>query len=731
MNDLGGGARVGRKPFFFEKKNQKTFDLWPRLSGEAAGKLPDLRQAESAECGLACLAMISRHHGRRLDLNTLRREHPVSLKGMTLKSLMDTAGHLGLTGRPLRLEVAQLGQLRLPAILHWDMSHFVVLASCGRTKVTVHDPAIGVRRYRMDEVSQHFTGVALEITPHAGYAAPVQAPIFSLRDAVGPVRGLASALAQTLILSLILQLYIIASPLFMQLVVDEAVARSDADLVLVLACGFGLFLAINTGAALIRTHVLAAVNAALAFQMGARLFRHLLSLPMSYFERRHVGELVSRFGSLDPIRKLLAEGFATALIDGAMALLTAAMIFIIAPRLAAIGSAVFIGTVVLRVIFYHMLRRRFLDFVTARARETSTFLETMRAMQSIRIFGRETERGAVWMNRYAELVQAETSLVSLRAGFATINDLVFGAENILIVALGAHAVLAGRMSVGMLFAFVAYKQQFVAKASRLVEQAIEFRMLDLHLDRLSDIAHATPEPGAGTGGPYQRPVEGRLEVRNLSYRHAPGEPCVFENISFAVGAGDYVAVTGPSGGGKTTLLKVILGLLPASGGEVLIDGRPLALVGAAHFREHVGVVMQDDQLMSGTIADNICFFDERSDLAHMMHCAQLACVHDEIMDMPMGYNSLIGDMGTSLSGGQRQRVLLARALYRNPRLLFIDEGTSNLDVRTEQRVNEAIGGLKLTRFVIAHRPETIRSAARVLRVDDAGVREVSMLADAA
>jgi ATP-binding cassette subfamily B protein RaxB len=691
------------------------------------GRVPDFRQAEAAECGLTCLAMVARYHGRKLDLNTLRRAYPVSLKGMTLKAMMETAGHLGLAGRPLRLELAHLRQLRLPAILHWDMSHFVVLTAHGRNGLTIHDPALGVRRYRLDEASRHFTGVALELTPNAGYAAPPLYRRFSLRDAVGPITGLSNALAQTLVLSLVLQAYVMASPMFMQLVVDQAIARADADLVAVLATGFALFLAMNAGAALIRTRLLAYMNAALAYQMGARLFRHLLSLPMAYFEKRHVGELVSRFGAIDPIRRLLAEGLITALIDGAMAVLTAMMIFLIAPWLAAIGVAVFLVYLMLRLGFYHLLRRRVLDLVSARARETSTFLETMRAMQTIRIFGRETERGAMWLNRYADLVQADTAVATLRQSFAILNDLIFGAENILIITLGAHAVLANRMSIGMLFAFVAYKQQFIGKASRLVEQAIEFRMLDLHLDRLSDIAHATPEAATGQGGFTDRPIEGHLEVRNLSFRYSDAEPYIFENISFSLRAGDYVAITGPSGGGKTTLLKVILGLLPPSSGEILIDGRPLATIGAARFRDAIGVVMQDDRLMSGTIADNICFFDEHFDASHMTRCAELACVHDDIMAMPMAYNSLVGDMGTTLSGGQRQRILLARALYRKPRMILVDEGTSSLDINTEQRVNDAIASLSLTRFVIAHRPDTIRSASRVLRIDQRGISELKLV----
>jgi ATP-binding cassette subfamily B protein RaxB len=696
------------------------------LAGLAgSGRLPDFRQAEAAECGLACLAMVARFYGRRVDPNSLRRANPVSLRGMTLKAMIDTAGQLGLAGRPLRLELGQLRQLRLPAILHWDMCHFVVLAAHGRNRVTLHDPALGVRRMRLEDVSRHFTGVALDLSPHAGYEKPAPAPRFSLRDAVGPVGGMASALTQMLILSVILQFYALASPLLMPLVVDEAIAKSDADLVSVLAAGFGLFLAINAGACLLRTQLLASVNAALAYQMGARLFQHLLSLPMGFFEKRHVGDLVSRFGSIDPIRRLLAEGLITALIDGVMAVLTAAMIFVIAPWLACVGIGIFLIHLLMRVAFYHMLRRRTLDLVAARARETSTFLETMRAMQSIRIFGRETERCAMWQNRYAELVRTDSAVSTLRSCFTAVNDSLFGAENILVIAIGAHAVLAGRMSVGMLFAFVAYKQQFIAKASRLVEQAIEFRMLDLHLDRLADMFHAAPELSAPGTGAREHPIEGRLEVRKLSFRYAESEPYVFEDLSFSIGAGEYVAITGASGGGKTTLLKVILGLLPATSGDILIDGRQLASIGAANFRASVGVVMQDDQLMSGSIADNICFFDEQADTAQMVRCAQLACVHDDILAMPMGYDSLIGDMGSTLSGGQLQRVLLARALYRRPRMLFIDEGTSSLDVSTERRVNEAIGGLALTRLVIAHRPETINSATRVLRVDHAGVKEVA------
>ena len=688
------------------------------------GHLPEIRQAAATECGLACLAMIACYYGRRNDLNALRREYPVSLKGATLRTVMDIAAELGLAGRPLRLEIEHLRSLRTPAILHWDMNHFVVLRHVGRSGITIHDPAFGVRRFALAEVSKHFTGVALELTPDGAFRAYQPAPKLSLLDFLGQISGLGPALIQTLVLSAVLQLYVLASPFYMQIVVDNAIAKNDHDLLLVLALGFALFLLINTGATLIRARVLTYAQRALAFQMGTSLFRHLLRLPMTYFEKRHVGDLVSRFSSTEPVRALLAEGLVTALIDGTMALLTGAMIFLYRPSLSLVVLAALALYVALRIAFYHLMRRRTLDLIEARSRESTTFIETMRAVQSIKIFTRETERSAVWMNRYAEVVRAEASTGLLKQAFHVANEVIFGLENVLIIYLGAQAALAGEMTIGMLFAFISYKHQFVDKAARLVERAIEYRMLDLHLERLSDIAGAEPEQGHCRPAAYQQPIEGNIEIRDLCFRYAEGEPFLLRNVNLSIRTGEYVAITGPSGCGKTTLLKVILGLLAPTSGEIMVDGVPLRVLGHQAFRKSIGVVMQDDQLLSGSIADNICFFDESFELDHMMHCAELAGIHEEICRMPMTYNSLIGDMGTSLSGGQKQRVLLARALYRRPRLLFMDEGTSHLDVATERQVTAAVKALGLTRVIIAHRPETIASAPRRLVMHDGDLHEL-------
>ncbi len=693
------------------------------LTGRRA--VPEIRQSEAAECGLACLAMVLGYHGHDVDLGTLRRRHPTSMNGMTMRGLIAMASRMALTARALRLEPDQLGQLQLPAVLHWDMDHFVVLTQVGRRGgLVVHDPAGGKRKVRAVEAAKRFTGIALELSPTREFRKTDERLELKLRDLLGSLRGFAGAIGQILTLSLLLQLYVLVSPFFMQLVVDDAVAKGDQSMLAVLAMGFGLLVLLNAGASVLRAYVLQYVQSAISVSIGVGLFRHLIRLPFAYFEKRHVGDLVSRFGSADTVRNMLAEGMASALVDGAMAVLTLVMMVIYAPLLSGLAVSALGLYGMIRLGLFSALRRRSLDLIENRARETSALIEGIRGIQSIKIFGCEAERDALWANRRVDTVNAECSVGRLQASFKAANDILFGVENILVIWLGAQAALDGRMTVGMLFAFVSYKTQFAEKSVRLLEKAIELRMLRLHLQRLGDIALTERESGLDRPQGYERILRGDIEARGLSFRYSDDEPFIFENLNFGIVAGEHVAISGASGCGKTTLLKILIGLIKPTSGVVLVDGMPLAALGPGMFRPQIGVVMQEDHLLSGSIADNICCFDEASDLSWMRDCAGLAGIHDEIMRMPMAYNSLIGDMGSALSGGQKQRILLARALYRRPRLLFIDEGTSHLDVHLEQRVNAAVQSLGLTRVSVAHRLETLASADRILHFAAGGLRSV-------
>ncbi|QJR16591.1 peptidase domain-containing ABC transporter [Usitatibacter palustris] len=675
-------------------------------------KLPLFLQTEAAECGLASLGMVANFHGHRIDLAGLRRRFTVSLKGATLSYLMQVAGNLNLAPRPLRLELSELPQLRAPCILHWDMNHFVVLRSADARGAVIHDPAFGVRRLTNTEVSKHFTGIALELSPTSEFKPLDERQRIRIRDLMGPVAGLKRSLGQILFLALALQTFALISPFYMQWVVDGAVVASDRDLLTVLGLGFLLLVAIQVAVSALRSWVVLYLGTTLNLQWLANVFSHLLRLPVSWFEKRHLGDVVSRFGAVGAIQRTLTTNFVEAMIDGLMAIATLAMMVIYSSTLAAVAIAAVTIYGILRWAFYDPLRRATEEHIVHAAKQQSHFLETVRGVQSIKLFGRQEVRRSRWLNLVVDAVNRDLATQKLTLGFRSANSLVFGVERIAVVWIGALLVLDSAFSVGMLFAFVAYKEQFSARVAGLIDKLIDLRMLGLQAERLADIVLARPEEASAEHAPDE--VDASLEVRDLSFRYSDTEPFVMRNCSFRIEPGESVAIVGPSGGGKTTLLKLMLGLLSPTDGKILAGGIDIEKLGIDHYRKLVGTVMQDDQLFAGSIADNVSFFDPAPSQEAIERCAKLAAVHDDIAAMPMAYNTLIGDMGAALSGGQRQRLLLARALYKQPRILFLDEATSALDVQKERAVNEAIKSLHLTRIIIAHRPETIASAQRVI-----------------
>ena len=678
----------------------------------SAKRLPVFLQTEAAECGLASLGMIACFHGHRLDLAGLRRRFTVSLKGATLAYLMQVAGRLHLAPRPLRLELDELAQLRAPCILHWDLNHFVVLRSADARAAVIHDPAFGIRRMALAEVSKHFTGIALELSPTSEFHPADDRRPVHLRALLGPVVGLKRSLAQVFILALALQAIAVVSPFYMQWAIDGAVVSADRDLLTVLGLGFLLLAVIQVALTLLRSWVVLHLSTTLNLQWLANVFSHLLKLPVSWFEKRHLGDVVSRFGAVNNIQRTLTSSFVEALIDGVMAVATFAMMVVYSAMLTAIaaGAVAFYG--VLRWAFYDPLRRATEEHIVHTAKQQSHFLETVRGVQSIKLFGRQEERRSRWLNLVVDAVNTDLATQKLGLGFRSVNGLVFGIERVAIVWLGAILILDSAFSVGMLFAFMAYKEQFSARVAGLVDKMIELRMLNLQGERLADIVLTPPEEES-PALPVDA-IDASLEVHSLSFRYSDMEPFVLLNCGFAVTPGESVAIVGPSGGGKTTLLKLMLGLLAPTDGKILAGGIDIQKLGIDRYRKLVGTVMQDDQLFAGSIADNISFFDALPDQSCVERFARLASVHDDIVAMPMAYNTLIGDMGAALSGGQKQRILLARALYKQPRILFLDEATSALDVQKERAVNDAIRSLNLTRIIIAHRPETIASAERVI-----------------
>jgi ATP-binding cassette subfamily B protein RaxB len=689
------------------------------------GGVPLVLQSEAAECGLACLAMVAGAHGLMTDLPTLRKRFSLSIKGVTLADVVRMGEALNLAPRGLRAELDELDQLQLPCILHWDLNHFVVLVAYRRGVSTIHDPARGVRRVKRDELSRHFTGVALELQPAPGFRPQVERQRVTLGQLFGPVSGWKRSVAQIVTLALALEAFVLLSPLFMQWVVDGVLLAADRELLVTLALGFGLLVLLQVLTAAARSWAVLVMSATLNLQWLVNVFAHLMRLPVAWFEKRHIGDVWSRFGAVQQIQRTLSTSFVEALLDGVLVLLTLAVMLAYSPLLAAVPLSAVAAYALLRWAFFRPLREASEEALVFEARQNGHFLESLRGVVAIKLFGAHAERGSRFANQVVDTMNANIAVRKLELLFAVLHRGLFGLERVAVVALGALLVLDQKFSVGMLFAFFAWKEAFAQRVSSLIDKAADLKMLKLHGERLADIVLAAPEaePPAGSLSGTPVTVAPRIELRDVSFRYADGEPEVLRNVSLVIEPGEAVAIVGPSGCGKTTLLKLLLGLHAPSAGEVLIDGEPLSRRGMRAWRAAVGAVMQDEPLFSGSIADNISFFDGQADRARIEQCARVAAVHEEIETMPMGYDTLIGDMGAALSGGQKQRILLARALYKQPAVLLLDEATSSLDVERERVVNQGVRQLALTRVIVAHRPETIASASRVVALTEGRVAQ--------
>jgi ATP-binding cassette, subfamily B, bacterial CvaB/MchF/RaxB len=689
---------------------------------------PVVRQTEAAECGMACIAMIVGHYGHRIDLPALRQRYDLSIKGMTLHDIVRVASQLGLSTRALRAEMPSLKELHLPCILHWDHSHFVVLTRVTNRTMTIHDPALGRRKVTAEEVSRRFTGIVLEAWPTETFERKTERARIRILDLVRGTEGFSTAAVQVFVMSLLIEIIVIAIPIGFQLVLDEVVVAEDRNLLVLIALGLGLVLGFRAFIDFVRSWTIMSAGAKLTLQWRMSLFRHLLRLPLSFFERRHVGDLASRFGSLDAIQHTLTTGVISGLVDGVMSIGLVAMMWLYSPLLAAIALGVMIVYALMRAVVYRLYRAASEESIVYAAQESSHFIETLRGMPSIKALVISDRRQASWNNYLVDHVGADLRVQKLDLVFRTANTLLFGLDRILIIFFGARAVMSGPLTIGMLVAFLAYKDQFSQRVATLFDAIVRMSLLALHSERVADIALAEPEEGSGGSAaaviPQGVPAKASLKARAISFSYGDNEQKVIADFNFDVGPGECVAIVGPSGAGKTTLLKVLAGLLRPTTGTVSLDDVPVQAIGLEYYRSQIGCVLQDDRLFAGSIAENITAFSPSPDFNRIQHAARMAAIHEEILRMPMGYQTLVGDMGSSLSGGQLQRVVLARALYRVPRILLLDEATSHLDDENERAINAAIRSLPVTRIIVAHRRSTIDMADRVVPIWPAKAADV-------
>ncbi|MFT5210935.1 MAG: ATP-binding cassette subfamily B protein RaxB [Flavobacterium sp.] len=690
--------------------------------------LPSILQAEAAECGIACMAMVATWHGYQCSLFTMRQRFGSSSRGATLQSLMGFADALELTPRALRIELKELKSLSLPAILHWNFNHFVVLKSINRNKVIIHDPAVGIRTYSLEEVGQRFTGIALELNPRSTFGASIDKNepknVLKIWDFWRGAVGLKSSLVQILILSLLIQAFALTTPFYMQLVVDEVLVKHDAELLLVLGLGFSGLMFISVITKAIRGYSSIYLSMQLSFNLGNSVMHHLIRLPLAYFEKRHLGDVISRFESLRPIQGFITSSAISVLIDGLLAMTTLGMMLAYSPLLTVIVIISVLLYGVFRAVQFLPLRNCNHENISATAKLDSLFMESIRSLQSIKIAGKESQRELTWRNQFVESINSGAKIGRLTVGYEAANSTLTGLEYVVLIFLGASQVLEGVLTVGMLYAFMAYRSHFSGSITSIVNQVMQYKMVGLHLERLSDITHTELEEGLQTEGKFTVPIQGSMSFHNLTFSYSGDSEVVFENLSFNVPIGGFTALYGPSGIGKSTLLKVMMGLVSPTQGKAMVDGQNIDRLGLRSYRKAISAVTQEDGLFSGSLKDNITFFDLQANEERIIEVAKLACIHEDILNMPMSYESLIGDMGTALSQGQQQRLLIARSLYSSPKILFLDEGTAHLDATTEKKIMQEIKKSGVTCIYVTHNPSILSFADQVIHWRPSGKVDV-------
>lgn len=679
-------------------------------------RVPVIHQTESSECGLACLAMVCGFYGKNIDLISLRRQFNLSARGATLAGIKDIANELSLQSRALSLDLDGIESLKMPCILHWNFNHFVVLISVKRNRFVLHDPARGHRTVGLAEVSQYFTGVALEIWPGSEFTAETAKNQVSLRTLINSIYGIRSTLMKVFYLSVIIETINLVMPIGTQLVMDHAIPSGEHGLLTIICFGLMFFILLRAAVGMVRAWSTLVMATLINVQWQSSLFNHLLKLPLGYFERRKLGDIQSRFNSLDTLRATFTTSMVGAIMDGIMVVGVLIMLVLYGGYLTWVVVGFTTVYALIRLFTYSYYRQLSEETLVRGARASSYFMETLYGIATVKMQGMAESRGTHWLNLKIDAINSGIRITKMDLLFGGINTFVVTVDQVVILWLGASQVIDNQMTIGMFVAFSAFRGQFSDRVASLINFILQLRMMSLHNERIADIALHEREVKKPDLPVAASMLPAALSTQNLSYRYDSHSTPVFSDLTISIEPGESVAITGASGAGKTTLLKVLCGLFEPDNGKVRVNGTDIRQLGLNNYHKIIACVMQEDRLFSGSIRENICGFVDVMDESWMIECATASYIHDTIVKMPMGYETLIGELGEGLSGGQKQRIFIARALYQKPGILFMDEATSSLDNESERYVNVAIKKMNITRVIIAHRETTLRTVDRIIHI---------------
>ncbi|MCW2480885.1 peptidase domain-containing ABC transporter [Candidatus Symbiopectobacterium sp. NZEC135] len=676
-------------------------------------KTPLILQSETNECGLACLAMMTGYFGKRVDLASARTLHRTTHHGITLRELITAFEQVGMMARASRMELDELRSLSRPVILHWSFNHFVVLVKVTHLRAIIHDPAMGRRSISIRELSDKFTGFIVEAWPAETFDKKPLEMSVTVSDLFHGVRGLRHIFSGVLVLSVLVELLSIAVPAASQFTLDTLVRSSDREGIFFVGIVVISALLIKSAFSVVRAWILMNLRYVLGVKWAEMFFNRLIRLTLPFFEKRHVGDVASRFQSLIAIQEAFTADMVASILDAIVIVISMVLILTYSPLLAMGPLAAAVGYAVLKMGLFSTYRTRKIEHIAFEAHQSSHFLESVRAISAIKMLNLTPVRRREWVHHVVNSTHAGNQLFKLDLMTNTTAVLFVGFSGIYVLSVGALGFEKG-MTTGALLAVMLYADMVITRTIKLVNAVSDFCLVSMHSQRLTDIAVSPVERDDEERSQTQ--LNGHIVIRNLSFRHSPTEPNIFEGINIEVRPGESVAIIGPSGCGKSTFLHVLAGLYESTEGDIFINGMTMSNIGKRELREHVAFVMQDDKLLAGTLQKNITGFSESPDMERMAECANYAAIDEEIDSFPLGYDSMIGDMGSTLSGGQRQRISIARALYRQPGILLLDEATSDLDIDNEQKITRSISRLPITRIFVAHRPEMIKSADRVFNL---------------
>ncbi len=679
--------------------------------------VPVMLQTESAECGLACLTMIASYYGKETNLLALRQQFGISLRGATLETLTGIAAELKLGFRALSLEMEDVEKLKLPCIVHWDFNHFVVLVKIARNRITLHDPARGKRVVSWEVFSRSFTGVALELWPEAGFVQEKKKVLIQPAELINNIQGFKSALAKIFLISIVVETISLLLPVGTQLVMDHVIPALDTGLLKLICIGMFLLIISQAIVMLWRSWSLIIIDTVTDVQWKDSLFHHLIRLPLVWFDKRKIGDIQSRFQSLDNLRLSFIHDITGCIMSVIITLGALTMLALYGGWLVFVVLGFTFFYIALRLSTFSRYRQLSEESLIQHASAASFLTETLYGISTVRSQGLTERRRHRWVGLVTSATNSSINVTKFNMLFQMISTFAGACDNIMILWLGIGMVMDREMTIGAFVAFGTFRAIFSDNLLLFTDILLNFKMQSLHNERVSDIALAKTEPEGSVSQIFSTSGAMDIALNNVAFQYDKISPYIFKNISFTVNAGESIAITGPSGCGKSTLMKIMAGLIAPDTGAITASGYDIHVAGVNNYRKGIACILQDDRLFSGSLRENITGFSDKVDEDLVVKCTRLSHIHDDIMQLPMGYDTFVGELGEGLSGGQRQRVFIARALYRKPGILFMDEATSHLDEQNEKLINDAISGLDMTRIIIAHRPSTIASADRVISLE--------------